>query len=80
MSSVLTIAKALIALADVIPFARMLFDQITDLWLERNLKGVENAKIDKQKKRKALIKALKMEGVTNEDRMAYSVMLHDLNK
>lgn len=79
MANVLTIAKALIALADIIPFARALFDKLTELWVDQRIKEIDGVKIGRAEKRKALTNALKG-AKTNEERMAISIMLHDLNK
>jgi hypothetical protein len=79
MGKITLLVQGLIALADVLPLVSVAIDKLADLWVSRKIKGINNAKIDKQDKRRALMNALK-EAKSNEDRMAISIMLHDLNK
>lgn len=79
MANLTLIVKGLIALADIIPVARVLFDKLTDLWIDQRIKDIDKVKIGRKEKRTALMNALK-EAKTNEERMAISIMLHDLNK
>ena len=79
MSKIALLFNSIIALADLIPMVSLAIDKLVNAWQTRRIKGIENAKINKQDKRRALMNALK-EAKSNEDRMAISTMLHDLNK
>lgn len=79
MGKITLLIQGLIALADVLPLVSVALDKLSNLWIDRKIKGINTAKISKQEKRRALMNALK-EAKSNEDRMAISIMLHDLNK
>jgi hypothetical protein len=76
MSSILTIAKALIALANILPFARGLFDRLTELWIDQKIKDIDEIKSDNAKKRKTILEAIKR-AENDEQRKELSKLLAD---
>jgi len=76
ITNVLTIAKALIALADIIPSVRALFDKLTELWIDQKIKDIDEIKSDNAKKRKTILDAIKR-AENDEQRKNLSVLLAD---
>lgn len=74
MANVILIARALIALANILPFASALLDQIVSLWQEQQIKKVEGIKKERAKQVKAITNAIS-KASTNEDRKQLSIIL-----
>lgn len=79
MASVLKIAQALIALADIIPFVRALFDKLTDLWIDQKIKDIDEIKASNAEKRKVLMDAIKR-AENDEQRKQLSIILADYSR
>jgi len=79
MASVLTIARAIIALSNAIPMVRAIVDQISNLYIDQQIDKIEEIKAGKAKKRAVLINAIKR-AENDQQRKELSTILADYSR
>ena len=75
---IITIAKGLIAVNDMVPYVALIFRTVNNMLIDRQIAKIKSGEVSKDDQRAAILKAI-AQANTNEQIIALSVSLHGLN-